>query len=133
MAAKIVLRGRPLVPDPPRQLDVEVEAQRAALQHQMNESRRMAEAGTATKPPIGSVLPSEFAAVLLNRPIPVEGENLAGRIRVGEIVAADPRAGIQDRIQWVKAIALLPSGWVLVTAHDGSQRSLSPSTVAWVE
>jgi hypothetical protein len=73
-----------------------------------------------------------FVRAVLDRPIPVAGYNLAGRIEVGVLANPDPRTTIQDRAWWVKSIELLPSGWVRVT-DENCTRLMSPSAVAWLE
>ena len=71
---------------------------------------------------------------ILNRPIPVPGANLCGRIQVGEIKPPGPTEGIQDRTWWVKLITQRQSdGWIEVTDNAGNWRCLSPSIVAWLE
>jgi hypothetical protein len=75
----------------------------------------------------------ELKRAILERPIPVPGNNVAGIIGCGMPKPAVPWAAMQDRVLWVQRIRLLPNSWLSVAKWDESTLLISPSMVAWLE
>lgn len=69
---------------------------------------------------------------ILNRPLPLIGYNLAGRVQIGTAREPGPMETIQERTMWVKS--LVPeAGWLHVVTWSDKHLWLSPGTVAWLE